>query len=280
MTLPDLQARTLRHSPHEWHILSGGSGPSILFLHGAGANAASFEGIMQRLSGTYNVVAPDLPGHGATRRGARNRSGLFEIAEDVASLVAAQFQQPLLIVGHSAGGAIALQLSKLLSPRGLFLINPALDPFDGVAGWAFPVLARGLSIAPFSGDVLAGLFGRERRIDELLKATGSVVTKSMKDRYLALALDPQHIRGTLAMMAAWDVAELRSDLGKYACPTTVLVAKSDTTVLPQAQEAAAGQLGSARVIRHCGGHLIHEEAPDLVAELILGAAKSLEMVSP
>lgn len=276
MASTDLHAQTLRHTPHEWHVLSGGSGQTILFLHGAGANAASFAELMGCLSGSYHVVAPDLPGHGATRRGARNRSGLNEMAEDVAALVTARFPQPLLIVGHSAGGAIALRLGKLLSPRGLLLINPALDPFDGVAGWAFPVMARGLSVAPFSGDLLAGLFGREQRISELLTATGSVVTNGMRDRYLTLARDPQHIRGTLAMMAAWDVSELRVTLREYDCPTTVLVGKDDTTVLPSAQEAAASDLGDARVILQDGGHLIHEEAPNSVAELVVRLSSPLE----
>jgi magnesium chelatase accessory protein len=275
MAATDLHAQTLRHPPHEWHVLSGGSGPTILFLHGAGANAASFEDVMQRLTGSFHVIAPDLPGHGATRRGSRGRSGLNEMAEDLASLVTAHFQQPLLIVGHSAGGAIALRLGRLLSLRGLLLINPALDPFVGVAGWAFPVMARGLSVAPFSGDVLAGLFGRDRRISELLNATGSVVTQSMKARYLALARDPRHIRGTLAMMAAWDVSQLRASLKDYDCPATVLVGKQDKTVLPSTQEAAARQLRHADVITQDGGHLIHEEAPVLVADLVADLGRQL-----
>lgn len=274
MSSAHLQAQTLRNSPHEWHVLSGGTGPAILFLHGAGASAASFRGLMERLTGSFQVIAPDLPGHGATRLGARNRSGLDPMAEDIASLVSQRFQKPLLIVGHSAGGAIALQLSKLLSPRGLVLINPALDPFNGVAGWAFPVMARGLSVAPFSGDVLAGLFGRERRIYELLNATGSVVTPEMKSRYLALAQNRHHIRGTLAMMAAWDVSGLRAGLAGYECPATVLVADGDKTILPSAQEAAAQQLPNTKLVHHEGGHLIHEEDPDFVADLILRIARA------
>ncbi|MBT8413320.1 MAG: alpha/beta fold hydrolase [Boseongicola sp.] len=272
MSSASLQAQTLRNSPHEWHVLSGGAGPTILFLHGAGANAASFRALMERLTGSYQVIAPDLPGHGGTRQGARNRSGLEAMAEDIASLVSQRFQAPLLIVGHSAGAAIALRLSKLLSPRGLVLINPALDPFDGVAGWAFPVMARGLSVAPFSGDLLAGLFGRERRIVELLNATGSAVTPEMTSRYLKLAQNPHHIRGTLAMMAAWDVSGLRAGLADYACATTVVVARSDRTILPDAQETAVQKLPNAALVHLEGGHLVHEEAPERLAKVILKAA--------
>ena len=275
MSAQDIQSQTLRNSPYEWRVLSGGSGPTLLFLHGAGASAASFQLLLSKLAVTCHVVAPDLPGHGATRLGARGRSGLEAMAEDIASLMTQRFESPFVIVGHSAGGAIALRLSKILSPRGLVLINPALDPFSGVAGWAFPALARGLSVAPFSGDVLAGLFGRERRISELLEATGSAVTQEMKARYLALAQNPQHIRGTLAMMAAWDVGALRAQLPDYDCPASFLIADGDTTVLPSAAAAAAKEMPSAQIATLAGGHLIHEENPELVSGLIAKFVVSL-----
>ena len=275
MSTSDLRAQIYRNSPHEWRVLEGGQGAPLLFLHGAGGSAESFGGVLGALVDRYRVFAPDLPGHGGTRLGTKGRSGLIEMAEDVASLVGQQFERPHLIVGHSAGAAIALHLSTLLSPRGLFLINPALDPFSGVAGWAFPALARGLSVAPFTGDLLAGLFGRERRISELLDATGSAVSADMKTRYLTLAQDPQHIRGTLAMMAAWDVGELRQNLRSFECEIEMLVGQRDTTISPSSMTSAAKEMVRARVIQRDGGHLVHEEAPRDVATLISDFAKTL-----
>lgn len=263
-----IRAQILRNSPHEWRVLEGGTGPALLFLHGAGGSAESFLGVLEALSSDFRIIAPDLPGHGATRLGAKGRSGLNAMAEDVASLVRQHFEAPLAVIGHSAGAAVALRLSEHLSPRGHFLINPALDPFEGVAGWAFPVLARGLAVAPFSADLLAGLFGRERRIAELLEATGSAVTPQMKQRYLALAQDPTHIRGTLAMMAAWEVSDLRRRLPDYHEAVEVLIAKSDGTIDPSAMETAAQEIPGAKIIKCDGGHLIQEEKPQHVAELI------------
>ena len=275
MTQGGLNDQTLRNSPHEWHVLRGGAGASLLFLHGAGGSAQSFEPVLEHMSGSFHVIAPDLPGHGSTRLGAHGRSGLNAMAEDIASLVTQQFEKPLVIIGHSAGGAVALRLSRLLSPRGLFLINPALDPFNGVAGWAFPALARGLAAAPFSGDLLAGVFGRERRIVELLEATGSRVSDDMIARYLTLARNPQHIRGTLRMMAAWDVGPLRAQLEDYDCQTRVLVARGDKTLEPDTVSRAVSKIPNSRVNHVDGGHLVQEEFPELIAEHIAEFVKSL-----
>ena len=279
MKARSLQSRTVRHAPHEWHILEGGQGATVLFLHGAGANCESFGSVMSALADRFRVVAPDLPGHGSTRLGAKGRSGLIAMADDIAALVPDIIGLPLLIVGHSAGAAVALELCKHVSPRGLVLINPALDPFGGAAGWAFPAMARGLSIAPFAGEALAGLFGRRLRIRELLKATGSDATEEMEARYLALARNAIHIRGTLAMMAAWDVSDLRKTLPDHSLPTTVIIGDQDRTIVPEASLKSAQRMPNARIHTVQGGHLVHEETPKLVAQIIDEAIEALAMES-
>lgn len=52
------------------HVLSAGTGPSVLFLHGLGAFAASWAPLLPALS-DFTVYAVDLPGHGLTPRPAR-----------------------------------------------------------------------------------------------------------------------------------------------------------------------------------------------------------------
>ena len=47
-------------------VLEGGDGPPVLLLHGPGEFAALWGRVIPDLVTTHRVVAPDLPGHGAT----------------------------------------------------------------------------------------------------------------------------------------------------------------------------------------------------------------------
>src|SRR5688572_22502948 len=47
-------------------VLQGGNGPPMVLLHGPGGYAAHFMRLIPKLTPHYRVVAPDLPGHGAS----------------------------------------------------------------------------------------------------------------------------------------------------------------------------------------------------------------------
>ena len=49
-------------------VLEGGDGPPVVLLHGPGEYAAKWMRVIPDLVTTHRVVAPDLPGHGTTRR--------------------------------------------------------------------------------------------------------------------------------------------------------------------------------------------------------------------
>ena len=47
-------------------VLEGGDGPPIVLLHGPAAYAAQWRRVIPDLVTTHRVIAPDLPGHGAS----------------------------------------------------------------------------------------------------------------------------------------------------------------------------------------------------------------------
>ncbi len=261
-----LESRQFRSGPHDWHVISGGTGPLALFLHGAGASAESMAPVMEAMSERWTVVAPDLPGHGGTRLGSSARSGLPEMAVDVAAMIAQAYSTPMAVIGHSAGAAIALELDVGMVPR--VLINPALAPFDGAAGWVFPRLARALSAAPFATSLVSRSFAKQSRIQGLLAETGSPVTDEAVARYQRLATNSAHIRGTLMMMAAWDVVPLRNRLPRIEAPALFVLGTNDKTVSPDIGRLEAGRMPAARIREVSGGHLVHEEDPSGIAAMI------------
>ena len=82
----------------------GGTGPSILALHGGTRNYSDWEPVADRLAATHRVVAMDLRGHGSF---AHARFALADCLRDIDQVCEeAELRRPLL-VGHSLGGIVA-----------------------------------------------------------------------------------------------------------------------------------------------------------------------------
>ena len=255
--------------PHRWHVQEAGSGPTILLLHGAGGATQSWRHLLPLLAKHHHVVAPDLPGQGFTKAGTRQRNTLALMAEDLGALCRHEGWSPDLIVGHSAGGALALELAGTLNPRGVVGINPALGTFEGIAGWLFPMMAKLLSMNPFAPLLFSRMAASEKRIGELLASTGSRLDAEGVALYHRLASDRGHVEGTLAMMAQWDVEMLAERLPFIDVPSRFLVGEKDGTVPPKiAREAAARMPHAAVRAWPDRGHLLHEEAAAEVADAI------------
>lgn len=257
----------IRQGPHLWHVQELGEGPLILMLHGAGASTHSWHGLMPLLAGDHRLVALDLPGHGFTRLGRRNRSGLVAMSEDIAALLAAEGWTPTALVGHSAGAAVALDLaSRLPGPPKVIGINAALARFPGVAGWLFPMLAKMLALNPFTPWFFTLGGAPETRARRLLESTGSQVSPENVALYARLISDRSHVDGALQMMAQWEIDDLLDRLPQIAARCLLLAGERDQAVAPSVSERAAVALPDAQLRRLDGlGHLAHEEDPARVA---------------
>lgn len=269
------RSKRIHHPPHQWHVQDIGSGPVVLLLHGAGASTHSWRDMIPHLAPRHRVIALDLPGQGFTRVGARHRLGLPAMAEDIATLCAAQGWHPALIVGHSAGGAIALELARRLhdardTPPDIACINAALSPFEGVAGWLFPLLAKVLAANPLSAAMFTLGPDKTGRARRLIEGTGSHLSPEALAFYARLIADRAHVEGTLRMMAQWDVAPLLQHLPDIPNRCLLLTGAEDRAVPPEVSRRATARLPrAAHVSMDALGHLAHEEDPAGVARLLL-----------
>ncbi|WP_434612614.1 alpha/beta fold hydrolase BchO [Tabrizicola sp. M-4] len=265
------QTRRIAARPHDWNVIdTGGDGPALLLLHGAGGAGHSFRNLIPLLAPRYRVIVPDLPGQGFTRSGARGRYGIDAMAEDMATLCQDMGVAPLALIGHSAGAALALRMASLLNPRGIVGINAALGAFDGAAGVMFPLLARVLAVTPFIPHVVARLWGNPATVAKLLTATGSPLDATGQAQYLTLVRDATHVDGTLGMMAQWRLDDLMRQLPTIATPTLLIASSGDLAVPARISQDAARHMPAATYAELPGhGHLVHEEAAAEVADLIL-----------
>ena len=251
-------ARRIR-ARHDWWVVEHGTGPEILLLHGAGGSGHSFRALAPALEG-YRTLIPDLPGQGFTRAGSRGRFGIEPMAEDLAALITAAGWQPRLIIGHSAGVPLALQLSTLVPVRAVIGLNAALGQFDGAAGFLFPLVARALAATPFIPSMVSRLWGNDQKVRDLITGTGSRLDEAGIAQYLTLVRRAAHVDGTLGMMAAWRVDRLMAGAAGLKVPTLLVANAGDRLVPPKVSLDAARLLPQADLREMDGlGHLAHEE---------------------
>lgn len=260
-------SRRVAHPPHLWHVQEIGAGPIALLLHGAGASTHSWRDLIPGLARTHRVIALDLPGQGFSRAGAKRRLGLPGMTEDIAALCAAEGWRPALILGHSAGGALALSLAtRLTTPEGtppdIAGLNAALGRFEGVAGWLFPVLAKLLALNPLTATLFTLGADKTARARRLIEGTGSTLTAEGLALYARLIADRAHVDATLQMMAQWEIDPLLDSLPAIPNRCLLLSGARDLAVPPETSARAAWRLPRARAPVLAGlGHLAHEEDP-------------------
>lgn len=112
-----MERRTLARSQFEKkHVSSGagdlvywekGSGPVLVFIHGAGDQAGTWSKVAPSFTATHRVIVPDLAGHGESGP----KAGAITLADEVSGLDALfkdlKIQKPIL-VGNSMGAWVAL----------------------------------------------------------------------------------------------------------------------------------------------------------------------------
>lgn len=114
----------------------------LVFVHANGFNAATYRSLLQPLSGSLRIWAPDLRGHGRTRLPTRleGRRGWRDHRDDLIALLAALDGPPVVLAGHSMGGTSSLlaaaerpqQVSKLV------LVDPVIWTRVAVLGFNLP----------------------------------------------------------------------------------------------------------------------------------------------
>ncbi|MDT7828795.1 alpha/beta hydrolase [Pricia sp. S334] len=106
---------------------TGDGDNTIVLIHGLGSNSKAFRKNLSALAEKAVVVAPDLPGYGATELGSFV-PGMANYAKVIAEFIELKKLENVTLVGHSMGGQIAMYLAAVQQPSwltNLVLLAPA-----------------------------------------------------------------------------------------------------------------------------------------------------------
>ena len=102
----------------------------------------------------------------------------------------------------------------------------------------------------------------------MLSDTGSSVDPLMSQCYETLLSNPDHIAGTLRMMAGWDLPPLLTRLSQLQMPVWLIGTEGDKTIPPERSLSVAKRLQHGRCFRLPAlGHLAHEEDPEAIVKI-------------
>ena len=112
-------------------VWGDGDKPPLLLIHGGEDHCRNWDFLAARLLDSYTLYAPDLRGHGDSGWAIGGMYSLPEFVYDV-SVLAASLRRPFPVIGHSLGGAIALQYAGT--------IPEAVSRVVAIEGWGPPVI--------------------------------------------------------------------------------------------------------------------------------------------
>ena len=248
------------------HYIESGKGEPIILVHTAGQSLYTFRSLFYKLAMNYRVIAFDLVGHGYSDRPDFFDYGLRDHAESIARFMDALGIESAHVLGFSMGAGFALEFAKLHPERVGRVI--AITP-GGITG-SMPLSVRLIESGIF-GPIASRTF-RMRTVEKMLHDCvfdHTVIGDHDVKEYYRPASDPDGRFAIRRTVAGFDEDELASALHEVEAPVLVIWGDDDKWHPVDNSNLYRSSLPSAAltIVRNAG-HLVHEEKPDRIYELI------------
>jgi pimeloyl-ACP methyl ester carboxylesterase len=238
-----------------------GSGPGILVIHGTGADARTTWGpLIQSLSDRFTLVAPNLPGTGASSVPDCGLS-VQDLADGAVACARAAGLESFHVVGHSLGAVVATAVAALHAESVLSLAS--------YAGWVTTDPR-----AAFQFDLWTRLLRADRRLLAAVLQLTALSPVTAMARTLA-----EFDAGTTAFAGRLDeriVGQIELDgrvdikalLPLVQAPTLVIAGTHDLIVPTHHQRELAAGIRGAKYVELAAGHALPFEDPALLGSVI------------
>ena len=237
-----------------------GKAPALFLFHSLLSDRASFDAIVPKLSRSFRVIVPELPGFGGSRAVS---GGLAAVADRMAEAVKeAAGGAETIVLGNGYGGFVALQMAirhpaiatrLILADCGAAFSQAGREAFRNMAAAS---KAKGLTA--ITDVAMRRLFAPEFQAQH---------PDLMRDRREAfLKTDPEVLQAACAQLAELD---LRGELARVKVPVLVLVGEHDEATPPPMSHELAANLPNARlkIIAGCA-HVPQLQSPEAFLDAI------------
>jgi pimeloyl-ACP methyl ester carboxylesterase len=260
-----VQMRGLRFHYLDW----GGEGDAIVFLHGGGLTAHTWDLVSLLLRNEYRCIALDQRGHGDTDWSDDLDYEIDAFAADIAAFVGELGLERFVLVGQSLGGmaAMAYASSATREPAGLVLVDVGpevrLEGANRVADF---------TMAPADLDSVDAFVERARafnprRDPRLLRISLLYNLRRLENGKWTWKYDRRHLSPAMFSELTSRLADLREELHRITCPALVVRGATSDVFSDEDAEYAAGLLPQGRWVRiEDAGHTVQGDNPRALAD--------------
>ena len=261
-----------------------GAGPVLLLVHGMGGGYENWREVIGPLARRHTVVAPDLPGHGASAPSNGDYS-IGALAAGLRDLLLALGHDRATLVGHSLGGGIAMQLAYQfpeLAERLVLVSSGGLGPevslvlraaaLPGSQLWINATARTASWLGPAVGQGLAAIrFRPSPDIAEVARGYASLADPVRRAAFLSTLRSVINVGGQ--RIDASDRLYLTAGV-----PVLIVWGARDPVIpVSHGERAHAAMAGSRLEVFDGVGHIPQLEAPERFVEVL---ERFLEQTKP
>jgi pimeloyl-ACP methyl ester carboxylesterase len=258
------------------HVRVGGSGPTVLLLHGFGDTGDMWAPLAARLASRHTVVVPDLRGMGLSSHPETGYDKKSEAQDVSAVLEALKLNGPVMLVTHDIGNMVGYAFAAQNRDRvRRWVVMDA--PLPGLGHWQDVINDHRTWHFDFYGpDEERLVAGRERlyldRFYNELSADPKRIDEATRAHYAALYSQPHAIHDAFAQFAAFrqDAVDNQKFLaaGKLKMPVLAIGGEKSFGTGFANEIGYAAENVRPLVIRN-SGHWLMEEQPEATMDAIL-----------
>lgn len=230
------------------HVESAGRGRPLVMLHGWGMHSGLWSPLLPRLIERYRMHLVDLPDHGHSDALVTPPPLSLSRVVEAVELAIAETPAPLMILGWSLGGQVALEWARLRPARiGALVLMSTTPSFIQRPDW--PHAMAEATLRQF-GDELTVAYRPTLKRFVTLQVQGSEHARdalaSLRSQLFARGEpSPQALRDSLELLVSND---LRSGIGAISQPALVIAGERDTLAPVAAARWLADALPQASLL--------------------------------